>query len=170
MLSVMPTTSMLFVPVAYAQTSTQQQPARDGVSILGSSQISTEFGSTYIVGEVRNNLSDVVNYVQIVGRFYDSSGLLIDTDFTYTDLDYLRLGKKSPFRLIITDQSVAQRIDNYTLTVNWKPVFADPSAVVAAATVLTIEQGEQRINDFGWYEIVGEAVNGVVVILRNLSR
>ena len=26
--------------------------------------------------------------------------------------------------------------------------------------VLTIEQGEQRINDFGWYEIVGEVVNG----------
>ena len=81
-------------------------------------------------------------------------------DFTYTDLDYLRPGEKSPFRLIITDESVAQRIDNYTLTVNWKPVFADPSAVVAAATVLTIEQGEQRINDFGWYEIVGEAING----------
>jgi hypothetical protein len=26
--------------------------------------------------------SNVVHYVQIVGRFYDSSGLLIDTDFT----------------------------------------------------------------------------------------
>jgi hypothetical protein len=36
-----------------------QQPTNDGVLILGSSQISTDFGSTYIVGEVRNNLSDV---------------------------------------------------------------------------------------------------------------
>jgi hypothetical protein len=50
-----------------------------------SSQFRIEFGSTYIVAEVRNNLSDVVEFVQIVERFYDSTGLLIDTDFTYTD-------------------------------------------------------------------------------------
>jgi hypothetical protein len=129
------------------------------VSILSSSQISSEFGSTYIVGEVRNNLSDVVEFVQIVGRFYDSNGLLIDTDFTYTDLDLLRPGERSPFSLIITDESVAQRIDNYTLAVNWDTVFTDPAAV-AAATVLTIQEGEHRINDNGWYEIVGEVVNG----------
>lgn len=153
----MTSSSSLFIPV-YAQTLTQQ-PAGDGVPILSSSQTNTDFGSTYIVGEVRNDLSHLVEYVQIVGTFYDSSGLLIDTDFTYTDLDYLRPGEISPFRLIISDASVVQRIDNYTLAVNWEPVFADPSDV-AAATVLTIEQGEQRINDFGWYEIVGEVVNG----------
>ena len=50
-------TSSLFVPV-YAQTSIQQ-PAGDGVSILSSSQTNTAFGSTYIVGEVRNDLSNV---------------------------------------------------------------------------------------------------------------
>lgn len=151
------TLSPLFVPI-YAQTLTQQ-PAGSGVSILSSSQTNTDFGSTYIVGEVRNDLSHLVNYVQIVGTFYDSSGVLIDTDFTYTDLDYLRPGEKSPFRLIISDESVVQRIDSYTLAVNWDPVFADPSAV-AEATVLRIEQGEQRIGEFGWYEIVGQVVNG----------
>jgi hypothetical protein len=151
------TTLSLFVPL-YAQTSPQQPEGAD-VSILSSSQIGTDFGSTYIVGEVRNDLSDVVNFVQIVGRFYDSSGLLIDTDFTYTDLDYLRPGEKSPFRLIISDETVAQRINSYTLDVNWDPVFAIPSTI-AEATVLTIVQGEQRTNDFGWYQIVGEVVNG----------
>jgi hypothetical protein len=147
----------LFVPI-YAQTSTQQ-PAGDGVSILSSSQTSTAFGSTYIASEVGNDLSKLVHYVQTVGRFYDSSGLLIDTDFIYTALDFLRSGEKSPFKLIITDASVAQRMDNYTLTVNWEPVISDPSSV-AADTVLAIEQGEQHITDFGWYEIVGEVVNG----------
>jgi len=150
-------TSSLFLPV-YAQT-LPQQPAGGGVSILSSSQTNTDFGSTYIVGEVRNDLSHLINYVQIVGTFYDSRGLLIDTDFTYTDLDYLRPGEKSPFRLIISDESVVQRIDSYTLAVNWEPVFVDPSSV-AAATVLRIEQGEQRIGEFGWYEIVGGVVNG----------
>lgn len=156
-MAVAATTSSLVVPV-YAQTSTQQ-PAGAGVSILSSSQINNSFGSVYIVGEVRNDLSELVQFVQIVGTFYDSAGLLIDTDYTYTDLDYLRPGEKSPFNLIISDASVAQRIDSYTLAVNWEPVFADPAAV-AAATVLTIEQGEQRINDLGWYEIVGQVLNG----------
>ena len=149
--------SALFVPV-YAQTTTQQASG-GGISILSSSQINNSFGSVYVVGEVRNDLSDLVQFVQIVGTFYDSAGVLIDTDFTYTDLDYLRPGEKSPFNLIISDESVAQRIDSYTLSVNWDPVFVDPSAV-AAATVLTIEQGEQRINDLGWYEIVGQVANG----------
>ena len=84
--------------------------------------------------------------------------MLIDTDFNTQTLTCLDL-EKSPFRLIISDESVARRIDNYTLSVNWDPVFADPSAV-AAATVLTIQEGEYRINDLGWYEIVGEVVNG----------
>jgi hypothetical protein len=150
--------SALFVPV-YAQTLTTQQPSGGGISILSSSQINNSFGSVYIVGEVRNDLSDLVEFVQIVGTFYDSAGVLIDTDYTYTDLDYLRPGEKSPFTLIISDESVAQRIDSYTLSVNWDPVFADSSAVAAAA-VLTIEQGEQRINQYGWYEIVGQVVNG----------
>jgi hypothetical protein len=164
--AIITTTSPMAVQ-AQAQQQLQQLPpatsttssSNGTVSILSSSQYSTEFGSTYIVGEVRNDLSDVVQFVQIVGRFYDSSGLLIDTDFTYTELDLLRPGEKSPFRLIISDESVAQRIDNYTLGVNWDVVFADPSAV-AADTVLTIQEGEQRINEFGWFEIVGEVVNG----------
>jgi DNA segregation ATPase FtsK/SpoIIIE-like protein len=153
------TTTAVVTPV-YAQTpTTPQQPASNGVSILSTSQYSSEFGYTYIVGEVRNNLEDLVNFVQIVGRFYDSEGVLIDTDFTYTTLDMLRPGEKSPFKLIISDESVAQRIANYTLAVDWDPVFAVP-ARVADATVLTVQEGEQRIGEFGGYEVVGEVVNG----------
>lgn len=174
LLSLLAIASIMMLSPAYSQQQyseqgrqQQQQPyvattsssGNGNVSILSSSQIRSEFGSTYIVGEVRNDLSDVVQFVQIVGRFYDSNGLLIDTDFTYTDLDLLRPGEKSPFRLIISDESVAQRIDNYTLAVNWDTVFADPAAL-AAATVLTIQEGEHRMNDNGWYEIVGEVVNG----------
>lgn len=157
LLSIM--TLSLYVPL-YAQTPlSPQQPADDGVSILSTSQYSSEFGYTYIVGEVRNNLADLVHFVQVVGRFYDSAGVLIDTDFTYTTLDVLRPGEKSPFKLIITDESVAQRIDNYTLAVNWDPLFAVP-ARVADATVLRVQEGEQRIGEFGRYEVVGEVVNG----------
>jgi hypothetical protein len=33
-----------------------------------------------------------------------------------------------------------------------EPVYANASAV-AAATVLTVQEGEQRIGEFGWYEV-----------------
>jgi hypothetical protein len=55
--------------------------------------ITSEFGSLYVVGEVRCDLLNAVEFVQVVGTFYDFSGRLIDTDFTYTDLDQLRPGK-----------------------------------------------------------------------------
>jgi hypothetical protein len=55
--------------------------------------ITSEFGSLYVVGEVRNDLPNAVEFVQVVRTFYDFSGCLIDTDFTYTDLDQLRPGK-----------------------------------------------------------------------------
>lgn len=139
-----------------AQTTTASP---DGVLILSHSEAGSDFGSLYIVGEVQNNLSTVVNYVQIVGTFYDSSGTIIDSDFTYTDLDYLRPGEKSPFRLIISNEAVASRIQNYSLSVNWEPVNAD-SAAVAEATVLTIEEGEQREAEFGGYEVIGQVTNG----------
>jgi hypothetical protein len=144
------------------QQQAEQQQQQEGVSILSSSlSNSGGLGSIpVVVGEVRNNLpDDVVNYVQIVGTFYDSSGVLIDTDYTYTALDKLRPGEKSPFKLTVSDQSVAERIDNYTLAVNWEPVNALPSSI-ADATVLRIEQGEQRLNDLGRYQIVGAVVNG----------
>ena len=134
-------------------------PPPNGVLLLSHSEAGSDFGSLYIVGEVKNNLSSMVNYVQIVGTFYDAGGTIIDSDYTYTDLDYLRPGEKSPFRLIISDEAVASRIENYTLSVNWEPVNADPAAV-AEATVLTIEEGEQREAEFGGYEVIGQVTNG----------
>jgi hypothetical protein len=46
----------------------------NGVLILSHSEAGSDFGSLYIVGEVKNNLSTMVNYVQIVGTFYDAGG------------------------------------------------------------------------------------------------
>jgi hypothetical protein len=155
------TTAAIIHQPAMAQITgaTPTPPTPNGVLILGHSEDGSDFGSLYIVGEVKNNLSSMVNYVQIVGTFYDAGGTIIDSDFTYTDLDYLRPGEKSPFRLIISDEAVASRIENYTLSVNWEPVNADPAAV-AEATVLMIEEGEQREAEFGGYEVIGQITNG----------
>jgi hypothetical protein len=132
----------------------QQSDANNSVPILSSSVIRTQFGSTYIVGEVRNDFPNVVESVQVVGRFYDSSGRLIDTGSTYTELDQLRPEEKSPFWLSITNASVAQRIANYNLTVSW-----DQLGSSAKPAALSIVEGEQRRSGNENYEIVGEVIN-----------
>jgi hypothetical protein len=106
----------------------QQSSNNNGIPILSSSIIRTGYGSVFVVGEVRNDLPDVLKYVKIVGTFYDSGGRLIDTNFTYTDLDQLRPGEKSPFKLIITDESVLQNLNNYNLTVTGDQVFSSKPA------------------------------------------
>jgi hypothetical protein len=126
-----------------------------GLLILSSSVI-TDFGSTYVVGEVRNDLPSVVESVQVLARFYDASGRLIDTGSANAELSQLRPGEKSPFRLSVTDdESVVQRIANYNLTVDWDVVSGD-----AKPAALRIIEGEQRINGTDeTYEILGEVVN-----------
>jgi plastocyanin len=126
----------------------------DDISILSSSVIRTRFGSTYVIGEVRNDMPYIVESVRVIGEFYDSEGRLIDTTSTPTELSQLRPGEKSPFRMIITtDEAVAERVDdnNYNLTVSW-----DLGVKLAA---LMIEESERRISRNGNYEIVGEVIN-----------
>jgi hypothetical protein len=142
--------------VAHGQQLQQQQSgSSNGISILSSSLLRPETGSVYVVGEVRNDLPYAVEYVQIVGRFFDSSGRLIDTDFTYTHLDQLRPGEESPFKLILTDESTNQNIATYDLSVNGDRVYGSGLKPEG----LRVQVGDQRINDYGWYEIVGEVQN-----------
>jgi plastocyanin len=146
------------VPTGVVVEGQQQEgssPINNGVPILSSSVIRTDFGYTYVIGEVRNDLSAVVESVQILARFYDSNGRLIDTGSASTELSQLRPGEKSPFKLSITDASLAQRIANYNLTVDWDMVSGS-----GKPAALRIQEGEQRLNETDeHYEIVGEVIN-----------
>jgi hypothetical protein len=146
----------IFLPI---DASAQEQT----VTVVSHSMRISSIGSAYVVGEVKNGLpnqDDVIRFVQVVGRFYDAGGSLIATDFTYTANDHVRPGEKSPFRLIVTDESVVDRIENYTLTVNWDSIPGVSPERVRQLTVLRIEEGDQHTTDFGAYEVVGEVVNG----------
>ena len=51
----------------------------------------------HIVGEVRNNTNAPMEFVKIVATLYDSNNKVVGTDFTYTELDVIPPGGKSPF-------------------------------------------------------------------------
>jgi plastocyanin len=151
------TLAMTTITAAFAQPTQQQQrqsTANNDISVVSSSVLRTDFGFTFIIGEIRNDSPEVVGTVTIVGSFYDSNGNLIDTTSTFAELSQLRPGENSPFRMSMSDESIVERMENYTLSVEANPVFG---GIKPAA--LRIDVSEQRLNEFDQYEIVGQVTN-----------
>jgi hypothetical protein len=72
----------------------------DGTSVilLSSSQWGPDsIGFEHVVGEVKNVGTTDIDYVQINLNFYSASGNLVGTDETFTTVDELAPGGKSPF-------------------------------------------------------------------------
>ncbi len=54
-----------------------------------------------IVGEVQNSTRNYLTFVRIAASFFNSSGQLLDTDFTYIYLDNLPPGEKTCFNIFL---------------------------------------------------------------------
>jgi hypothetical protein len=52
-----------------------------------------------INGEIQNNGSESIDFVKVTATFYDATGSVIGSDFTYTDPDTLEPGQSAPFKL-----------------------------------------------------------------------
>lgn len=59
------------------------------------------FGDTTydLLGEIKNKSDEEVTFVKITGTFYDDKGIVIGTDFTYTDPSDLKPGRTAPYTL-----------------------------------------------------------------------
>jgi len=62
------------------------------------------YGSLDIVGEVWNKTNDNLTFVRISANFFDSSGRLIDTDYTYASFDPIAPGEKTCFSIFVWDE------------------------------------------------------------------
>ncbi len=87
-----------------------------GVPILSDTTYESG-GASWIVGEVRNDTGRNVRFVRVVANLYDSGNRLIGTDFTYTSMDILRPGQRSPFTVIVL--SPPSNFHHYTLQLEW---------------------------------------------------
>jgi hypothetical protein len=71
-------------------------------------------GWFHIVGEVRNNSDVPMQYVKIIATLYNDSSAVVGTDFTFTKLDVIPPGGKSPFE---TGTDNWQGFDHYSIQV-----------------------------------------------------
>jgi hypothetical protein len=90
--------------------------ASNGINILSSSGWISSTGSYHISGELQNVGILPVNYVEVTATFYDSSNTVVGTDFTFSALNVIPVGEKSPFDILFIDKAQVPKIDHYTLT------------------------------------------------------
>jgi len=143
----------IFLGVLVASTSfISSVKAVADVDILSDIGYLDSLGYYHVVGEVQNVGDQTVNYVKITATFHDSSDVVIATDFTYTELDVLLVGRKSPFDLLLFDTTQSAKVDHYSLSVTFSITSSLPMG-------LEILSNSSYIDGIGWMHIVGEIKN-----------
>lgn len=95
---------------------TSETPYRDVTILSHSSYISHDY--YYIVGEVQNVGDKTIEFVKIVATFYNGQGIVVGKSFTYTEIDEIAPGQKSPFELTSYPRKASEiSVDHYSLQV-----------------------------------------------------
>lgn len=108
-------------------------------------------GYLHIVGEVENDTSSYLRFIKIIANIFNSSGRLLDTDFTYTYLDNLSPGDRTCFHIVMEEP------------IGWSyyefepPVYSIEGNPLPNLTVFN-DSGSYK-SGLGWYEIVGQVRN-----------
>jgi hypothetical protein len=106
-------------------------------------------GNRHIVGEVLNNTAGHLWLVRIPVTFYDSSGQVVGTDYTYAYLDNLPAGEKTCFHIILDEPAGWTRYEFGTIT---------HLAGRALPNLAPLNHTGSVIN-YGWYKIAGQVRN-----------
>jgi hypothetical protein len=105
----------------------------------------------HIVGEVSNNTPNHLRFVEIYVNVFNSSGQLLDTDFTFIYLDNLPPWDKTCFEFILPEP-IGWSYYEFEAVDYWTDGSPLPN--------LTILNDSGSYNPtFGWYEIIGQVRN-----------
>lgn len=94
---------------------TSVDPGREVVVTQRRGEYDSGLGYYNVTGEVENQSANTVEYVMIIGTFYDSSGNVVNSGFTYSDLDTISPGNTAPFTLSVSEN--ASKVEDYRLIV-----------------------------------------------------
>jgi hypothetical protein len=122
------------------------------VTILSYDSYIDTVGFFHVVGEVQNTGTVALRYVEIIATFYNSSGVVVATDFTFADLSTVHVGEKSPFDILFTDETQIPKIDHYSL-------ITDYSTGTPLTPALRMLSNSSYTDTSGFMHIVGEIQN-----------
>jgi len=112
-----------------------------------------EFGFLHIVGEVQNNFTTSWEFVEIRATIYDASGTAVSIANGFADISVLRPAERSSFEVVLENADQSSKADNYRLLVNGE------HAVIEKNAVLEVIEGDNFIDELGFYHVIGEIRN-----------
>ena len=121
-------------------------------SIVSSSHWTDSVGYMHVVGEVVNNGPQNEQFVEIDATYYNVSNAPIGTDFTFSALDTLSPGEKSPFVLLF-DPSTYPGYDHYVLGPVTAQSAGEPSQLFTTAVT------SDTVDISGYEHLVGTVFN-----------
>jgi hypothetical protein len=122
------------------------------LSVVSSSSYTDDIGALHVAGEVRNNGAEFMEFVEIAGTFFDASGQVVASEYTYTHADFVAPGEAAGFDMTVPD-GASLAISRYDLAVQGEPTADRPAAD------LVIQRESPSIDGGGNYHVTGTVMN-----------
>jgi hypothetical protein len=122
------------------------------LTVVTSSSYTDSSGDVHVVGEVRNNGPDFMDFVEITGTFFDGAGQVVTSEYTYTHADIVGPGETAAFDLVLLDGS-GLGVSRHELVVHGEVTADRPAAG------LVIQGDSAGIDAAGDYVVSGQVVN-----------
>lgn len=107
--------NILFEPVQYFDDG---EPPIDLTLSNVSSSIHPTFGWYEIIGEVTNQESTRIEYVQPIGTLYSYNEKVVDCDFTFVNVTHLEQGQTSAFEMTFSGKDSYTNVTSFRLQVD----------------------------------------------------
>lgn len=131
------------------------EPIPLGLEILSNSSYVDGVGYMHVVGEIKNIESGTATYVKVAATFYDETGTVVATAFTFSDPSDIEPGQKAPFEIILIEKSRVTLVDSYSLTAEsnqyalipeFSPFLVFPTFMLATLLTVILLKGKQFRN------------------------
>ena len=128
-------------------TSTVEDDKNDDIVLLSQRYNEERFGDE-IVGEVMNNGTYTAEYVKVSASFYDQSGGIIGSEFTYAEPSTIRPGDRAAFTMYISSEAIEDNTERYEFTIQWNDEdFNEFSNRITGTQAVSIENDNNDSGD-----------------------
>lgn len=112
------------------------------------------YGWLHVVGEVENNGTEPLQFVEILASFYNESYEFVGSDWTFTFRTIIDVEEISPFEIIFTEETQVPKVYYYELDFNF-----DIATDLNPEADLTILYYDDYIDSIDVLHIIGEVQN-----------
>lgn len=134
-------------PIPTPSPEPTQGPA---LSLVTAIDYTDDIGWDHIIGVVENISDQPLEFVEIIATLYDDGNNVVGTGFTYTDLDVLLPGERSPFNI------ADDKWGNWT---SYNLQFQSDIARKTPNRNLIARNHRSYVDDIGWFHVEGEVEN-----------